>query len=87
MEALCHFRRGVCLCRRDEQEFYGALGEYNSAIDLLEHLPASGEKDENLRQVLSSRANLYEVFREIDLAQADYRRAERLGGAVSEGEN
>lgn len=81
MQALCHFRRAVCLCRRDEQEFYGALGEYNNAIDLLENLPASGEKNENLKQVLSSRANLYEVFREIDLAKADYSRAEKLGHA------
>ncbi len=86
LQALCHFRRAVCLCKRDEQEFYGALFEYNNAIDLLEHLPSSKEKNENLKQVLSSRANLYEVFREIDLAKADYRRAEQLGAASGESE-
>lgn len=86
MQALCHFRRAVCLCRRDEQEFYGALFEYNNAIDLLEHLPASKEKNENLKQCLSSRANLYEVFREIDLAKADYSRAEMLGSTPEDAE-
>lgn len=86
MQALCHFRRAICLCRRDEQEFYGALFEYNNAIDLLENLPSSKEKNENLKQVLSSRANLYEVFREIDLAKADYSRAEMLGKAAEERE-
>lgn len=86
MQALCHFRRAVCLCRRDEQEFYGALFEYNNAIDLLEHLPSSKEKNENLKQCLSSRANLYEVFREIDLAKADYSRAERLGSVSEDAE-
>lgn len=86
LQALCHFRRAVCLCRRDEQEFYGALFEYNNAIDLLEHLPSSKEKNENLKQCLSSRANLYEVFREIDLAKADYSRAEMLGSASEDAE-
>lgn len=84
LHALCHFRRAVCLCKRDEQEFYGALFEYNNAINLLENLPSSREKNENLKQVLSSRANLYEVFREIDLAKEDYRRAESLGTAADE---
>ncbi len=84
MRAMCHFRRAVCLCRRDEQEFYGALFEYNNAIGLLENLPSSKEKNENLRQFLSSRGNLYEVFREIDLAKADYSRAEMLGSAAEE---
>ena len=78
MKALCHFRRAVCLCRRDEQEYYGALYEYNKAIKLLENMPASNEKNENLRQLLSSRGSLYEAFREIDLAKADFKRAESL---------
>lgn len=78
MKALCHFRRAVCLCRREEQEYYGALYEYNKAIKLLEKMPASSEKDENLRQLLSSRGSLYEAFREIDLAKADFSRAESL---------
>lgn len=78
MKALCHFRRAVCLCRREEQEYYGALYEYNKAINLLETMPASNEKNENLRQLLSSRGSLYEAFREIDLAKADFSRAESL---------
>ena len=78
MKALCHFRRAVCLCRREEQEYYGALYEYNKAINLLENMPASSEKNENLRQLLSSRGSLYEAFREIDLAKADFSRAESL---------
>ena len=78
MKALCHFRRAVCLCRREEQEYYGALYEYNKAIKLLENMPASTEKNENLRQLLSSRGSLYEAFREIDLAKADFTRAESL---------
>ncbi len=78
MKALCHFRRAVCLCRREEQEYYGALYEYNKAINLLENMPASNEKNENLRQLLSSRGSLYEAFREIDLAKADFSRAESL---------
>ena len=78
MKALCHFRRAVCLCRREEQEYYGALYEYNKAIKLLENMPASSEKNENLRQLLSSRGSLYEAFREIDLAKADFSRAESL---------
>ena len=78
MKALCHFRRAVCLCRREEQEYYGALYEYSKAINLLEKMPASSEKNENLRQLLSSRGSLYEAFREIDLAKADFSRAESL---------
>ena len=78
MKALCHFRRAVCLCRREEQEYYGALYEYNKAIKLLENMPASNEKNENLRQLLSSRGSLYEAFREIDLTKADFSRAESL---------
>ncbi len=78
LKALCHFRRAVCLCRRDEQEYYGALYEYNKAIGLVESMPATRERNENLRQLLSSRGSLYEAFREIDLARADFRRAESL---------
>ncbi len=78
IKALCHFRRANCLCRRDEQEYYGALFEYNNAICLIEQLPASKERNENLRQLLASRGSLYEAFREIDLAKADFRRAESL---------
>ncbi len=78
MKALCHFRRALCLCRREEQEYYGALYEYNNAIRLLEDMPASREKNENLSQLLSSRGSLYEAFREIDLAKADFSRAESL---------
>ena len=78
MRALCHFRRAVCLCRREEQEYYGALYEYDKAINLLEKMPASHEKNENLSQLLSSRGSLYEAFREIDLAKADFSRAESL---------
>ena len=81
MKALCHFRRAVCLCRREEQEYYGALYEYSKAINLLEKMPASNEKNENLRQLLSSRGSLYEAFREIDLAKADFSRAESLRSA------
>lgn len=86
MKALCHFRRAVCLCRREEQEYYGALYEYDKAIKLLEKMPASDEKNENLRQLLTSRGSLYEAFREIDLARADFVRAEslRTSGAQSE---
>lgn len=78
MKALCHFRRAMCLCRREEQEYYGALYEYNNAIKLLEGMPASREKDENLSQLFSSRGSLYEAFREIDLAREDFSRAESL---------
>ena len=81
MKALCHFRRAICLCRREEQEYYGALYEYNKAIKLIEGMPASDEKNENLRRVLSSRGSLYEAFREIDLAKADFHRAESLRAA------
>lgn len=81
VKALCHFRRANCLCRRDEQEYYGALFEYNNAISLIEQLPASKERNENLRQLLASRGSLYEAFREIDLAKADFRRAESLKSA------
>ena len=78
LKALCHFRRANCLCRRDEQEYYGALFEYNNAIRLIEEMPASKERNENLRQLLASRGSLYEAFREIDLARADFLRAESL---------
>ena len=78
MKALCHFRRAVCLCRREEQEYYGALYEYNKAIKLIEKMPDSNEKVEKLSQLLSSRGSLYEAFREIDLAKADFSRAEKL---------
>ena len=78
MKALCHFRRANCLCRREAQEFYGALNEYNHAIRLVEALPASRERDHNLSQLLASRGSLYEAFREVELAREDFRRAERL---------
>ena len=81
IKALCHFRRANCLCRRDEQEYYGALFEYNNAIRLIEEMPVSKERNENLRQLLASRGSLYEAFREIDLAKADFRRAESLKSA------
>ena len=81
IKALCHFRRANCLCRRDEQEYYGALFEYNNAIRLIEEMPVSKERNENLRQLLASRGSLYEAFREIDLAKADFHRAENLKSA------
>ena len=87
LKVLCHFRRAVCLCRREEQEYYGALYEYNNAISLLEGMPSSKEKNENLRQLLSSRGSLYEAFREIDLAKADFRRAESLKNAFEGSEH
>ena len=87
MKALCHFRRAICLCRRDEQEYYGALYEYDKAIRLIEKMPVTRERNENLRQLLSSRGSLYEAFREIDLAHADFTRAESLRSAsASSGE-
>lgn len=78
MQAVCHFRRANCLCRRDEHEYYGALAEYDSAVSLLEKLPPSSEKNERLSAVLTSRGGLYEAFRQLDLAREDYQRAESL---------
>ena len=78
MKVMCHFRRAICLCRREEQEYYDALYEYNNAIRLLEEMPASPKTSEQLSQLLSSRGSLYEAFREIDLAKADFSRAESL---------
>ena len=78
MQAVCHFRRAGCLCKRDEHEYYGALTEYDNAIALLEKLPPSSEKNERLSAVLTSRGGLYEAFRELDLAREDYKRAESL---------
>lgn len=78
MQVMCHFRRANCLYRRDEQEYYGALSEYDNAVKILEELPSSIEKNERLIAVLTSRGNLYEAFREIDLARADYKRVEEL---------
>lgn len=78
MQVMCHFRRANCLYRRDEQEYYGALSEYDNAVKILEELPSSVEKNERLIAILTSRGNLYEAFREIDLAKADYKRVEQL---------
>jgi tetratricopeptide (TPR) repeat protein len=78
MRIMCHFRRANCLYLRDEQEYYGALSEYDNAVKLLEELPPSMEKNQRLIAVLTSRGSLYETFREIDLAKADYAQAEQL---------
>ncbi len=78
MQMVCHFRRAKCLCKRDEHEFYGALTEYNSTLELLEKLPPSGEKNEQISAVLYSRGELYEAFKELELARDDYKRAESL---------
>ncbi len=82
MQAVCHFRRANCLCRRDEHEYYGALAAYDSAVALLERLPPSSNKNEKLSTVLTSRGSLYEAFRELELAQEDYKRAESLRADV-----
>lgn len=78
MRVMCHFRRANCMYLRDEQEYYGALSEYDNAVKLLDKLPPSVEKNQRLMAVLASRGKLYETFREIDLAKADYERVEQL---------
>ncbi len=85
MRALCHFRRANCLCRRVEHEYYGALTEYDRAINLLDSLPPSESKNERLKVALTLRGELYEVFREPELAKMDYLRRDSLAGELKSG--
>lgn len=84
MRALCHLRRANCLFRRDEREYYGALAEYDRAIQLLDELPPSVEKNERLKAALLFRGRLYEQFREIDLAREDYERIEQINEVLAQ---
>lgn len=87
MRATCHLRLANCFIRRDEREYYGALAEYDRAIQLLEKLPPSVEKNERLKTVLFFRGRLYEQFREIDLARKDYERIEQINEILAQNSN
>lgn len=78
MESVCRMRLAVTLSERESRDYYEEITQLKRAIELLEGLEQDEKRDVRLLSMRLSVGEIYEIFDELEAAEAEYAKA---GGA------
>ena len=76
MEALCRYKLGLCFTRVENRDYYRAMNEHRTAVELLQASNISAERAAHIAALFTSLGEMFELFDDYDAAKENFENAE-----------